>query len=212
MGMGGQHHAPAALPPGKTRYPFYRRLGGPQGRSGRMRKFSSQHGFDHRTVQPVASCYTDWSLHALTNSKYCYWKPRLSVCRSVCLYNVHWSGCISSEYEKLLPWCGGTAIQAERSLVRFPTVSLKFYIDSASNRNEYQEHFMGGKGGRCVGLTTLPPSRADCLETWEPQPPGTLRGLSRRVMWLLHPFTVFMYVHGYRRTVSVLNCRILYCQ
>ena len=24
-----------ALPPGKTRYPFYRRLGGPQGRSGR---------------------------------------------------------------------------------------------------------------------------------------------------------------------------------
>ena len=24
------------LPPGKTRYPFYRRLGGPQGRSGRV--------------------------------------------------------------------------------------------------------------------------------------------------------------------------------
>ena len=33
----------------------------------------------------------------------------------------------------------------------------------------------GGKGGRCVGLTTLPPSCADCLEIWEPQPPGTLR-------------------------------------
>jgi hypothetical protein len=30
---GGQQHAPAALPPGKTRYPFYRRLGGPQDRS-----------------------------------------------------------------------------------------------------------------------------------------------------------------------------------
>ena len=26
-------------PPGKTRYPLYRRLGGPQGRSGRVRKF-----------------------------------------------------------------------------------------------------------------------------------------------------------------------------
>jgi len=26
-----------------------------------------------------------------------------------------------------------------------------------------------------VGLTTLPPSCADCLEIWEPQPPGTLR-------------------------------------
>jgi hypothetical protein len=32
-----------------------------------------------------------------------------------------------------------------------------------------------GKGGRCVGLTTLPPLCADCLEIWEPQPPGTLR-------------------------------------
>jgi len=31
--MGGQRHAPAALPPGKTRYALYRRLGGPQGRS-----------------------------------------------------------------------------------------------------------------------------------------------------------------------------------
>ena len=29
-------------------------------------------------------------------------------------------------------------------------------VDSASNRNEYQEYFLGGKSGRCVGLTTLP--------------------------------------------------------
>jgi len=26
-----------------------------------------------------------------------------------------------------------------------------------------------------VGLTILPPSCADCLEIWEPQPSGTLR-------------------------------------
>ena len=32
-----------------------------------------------------------------------------------------------------------------------------------------------GKDGRFVGLTTLPLSCADCLEIWEPQPPGTLR-------------------------------------
>ena len=38
-GVGGRH-APAALPPGKTRYPSYRRLGWPQGRSGRVRKIS----------------------------------------------------------------------------------------------------------------------------------------------------------------------------
>ena len=29
-------------------------------------------------------------------------------------------------------------------------------VNSASNRNEYQEYFLGSKGGRCVGLTTLP--------------------------------------------------------
>jgi len=34
-----------ALPPGKTRYSFYRRLGGPQGRSGRE-EISSSPGFD----------------------------------------------------------------------------------------------------------------------------------------------------------------------
>ena len=45
----------------------------------------------------------------------------------------------------------------------------------ASNRNEYQGYFLGGKGGRYVGLTTLPPAFADCVEIWEPQPPGTLR-------------------------------------
>ena len=33
----------------------------------------------------------------------------------------------------------------------------------------------GGKGGRCVGLATVPPKCAYCLEIWEPQPPGTLR-------------------------------------
>jgi hypothetical protein len=49
------------LPPLKTRYPFYRRLGGPQGRSGEVRKISSPPRFDPRTVQPVASRYTDWA-------------------------------------------------------------------------------------------------------------------------------------------------------
>ena len=44
MVVGGQPHAPAALPPGKTRYPLYRRLGGPQGRSGQVRKISPRAG------------------------------------------------------------------------------------------------------------------------------------------------------------------------
>ena len=59
MGVGGQRHAPAALPPGKTRHSLYRRLGGLQGRSGRVRKISPPQRFDPGTVQPVASRYTD---------------------------------------------------------------------------------------------------------------------------------------------------------
>jgi hypothetical protein len=48
-------------------------------------------------------------------------------------------------------------------------------VDLDSNRNEYQEYFLGDKGGRCVALTTLPPSCVGCLEIWETQPTGTLR-------------------------------------
>ena len=49
------------LPPGKTRYPLYRRLVGPQGRSGQVWKISIPPGFDSRTVQPVGSRYTDYA-------------------------------------------------------------------------------------------------------------------------------------------------------
>ena len=64
MGVVGQHHAPAALSPGKTRFPLYRRLGGLQGRFKRVRKISPPPGFDPRTIQPVASRYTDWAIPA----------------------------------------------------------------------------------------------------------------------------------------------------
>jgi hypothetical protein len=62
--MGGKRHVTAALAPVKTRYPLYSRLGGPQGRSGRLWKISPPPGFDPRTVQPVASHYTDWAIPA----------------------------------------------------------------------------------------------------------------------------------------------------
>jgi len=50
---------PGRFTPGiETRYPFYRRVGGPQDRSGRERKISTPPGFDLRTVQHEASRYT----------------------------------------------------------------------------------------------------------------------------------------------------------
>ena len=48
------------LPPGKTRYPFYRRLGGPQGRSGKAESIVPT-GIRSRIIQPVVSRYTDWT-------------------------------------------------------------------------------------------------------------------------------------------------------
>jgi len=64
------------------------------------------------------------------------------------------------------------------SLVRSQLESLEFFIDiksfrshygpgvdSASNRNEYQEYFLGGKGGRCVRLTNLPTSCAVVMKS-----------------------------------------------
>ena len=48
------------LPPGKTRYPLYRRLGGPQGRHGRAENLFPT-GIRSQTVQPVVSRYTDWA-------------------------------------------------------------------------------------------------------------------------------------------------------
>jgi len=48
------------LPLGKNRYPFYRRLSGPQGRSGREENLVPT-GIRSRTVQAVVSRYTDWT-------------------------------------------------------------------------------------------------------------------------------------------------------
>ena len=48
------------LPPGKTRYPFYKGLVGTQGRSGRMENLVHTR-IRSRTIQPVVSRYTDWA-------------------------------------------------------------------------------------------------------------------------------------------------------
>jgi hypothetical protein len=53
----------------------------------------------------------------------------------------------------------------------------------------------GDKGSRCVRLITLPPANADCLEIWEPQPPGTLRaclGLYRDCFTVHHSNTLYL--------------------
>jgi hypothetical protein len=48
---------PGRFTPGKTRYPFYRRLGWPQGWSGRVRKISPLTGIDPWTVHIFGTFY-----------------------------------------------------------------------------------------------------------------------------------------------------------
>ena len=67
------------------------------------------------------------------------------------------------------------------------------------NRNEYQEYFLRGEGRRCVGLT-LQPSRAVCLEIWEPQ------GLSRPVQEL--PYLYLFYIYSYETKNSLELCEV----
>lgn len=70
--MDGQHHAPAALPPGK-RIRYLRLpqvpLGGIRDRSGRVGKISPTPGFEPSTVHAVASTYDCAILAAICKFK-----------------------------------------------------------------------------------------------------------------------------------------------
>ena len=58
------------VPGEQTQYPLYRRLGGSQDRSGRVRNTSPLLGLDPQTFQTVASCCTDCAMPAhLTEEK-----------------------------------------------------------------------------------------------------------------------------------------------
>ena len=60
-------------PRGMTWYPLYRRLGGTQGRSGRVRNTSPPPDFEHRIIEHVTSRYTDWATpaHVFVTVYYC---------------------------------------------------------------------------------------------------------------------------------------------
>jgi hypothetical protein len=73
----------------------------------------------------------------------------------------------------------------------------------------------GVKGGRSVGLTILPPLCVDCLEIWEPQPPGTLRArtgiaLALRCLWLQPTVRREQHVHVAKYCVHQIHFR--YCR
>jgi hypothetical protein len=81
------------------------------------------------------------------------------------------------------------------------SATLWLGVDSVSNRNYYQGYSLGGKYGRCVGLTTLPPSCTVVWKFWEPQPSGALRTYLDlfRVRFISLPFSLW---NNYERIFS----------
>jgi hypothetical protein len=76
-GRGGSVTRWPSFTPGKTRYPLHRRLGGLHGRYGQVRKISPPPGFNPRTVQPVASRYTDYATRSCWTQRrmlFPYWR------------------------------------------------------------------------------------------------------------------------------------------
>ena len=78
-------------------------------------------------------------------------------------------------------------------------------VDSAS-KNEYQD-IPGGKGGRCVRLTALPPSCGECLEIWslnrtEPSGPH------RPVIGVALPCFTFLFISDIRRVNTVKHIQL----
>ena len=68
--MGGQHHAPAALPLGKTRYPLHTWMGGHRCWSRHVQKIVHPLGFEPKNVQSVASRYTNYTILATPKCVY----------------------------------------------------------------------------------------------------------------------------------------------
>ena len=96
-------------------------------------------------------------------------------------------------------WTGGKSRPYRDSIRDRPARSQSLYRLSypADRRNEYQEYFLGDEGGRCAGLTNLPPSCADFLEIWEPQLPGALWACNRPEQGL-----IYLYLYLYSATHS----------
>jgi len=103
-GEGSASRPGRTFSPRKSRYSLYRRLGGPQGRYGQVRKISPSPGFDPPTIQPIASRYTDYTtrpteklhicLKSGKNTGHCTWRTKcLYIVDSSRKYFVDWQQC-----------------------------------------------------------------------------------------------------------------------
>ena len=161
MGWGWAPRSGRTLRPGKTRYPFYTRLGGSQGRSGRAENLVSTGSPSPQSVDKVQESLYNIILHTRTLT--CLLQNGLikvpthvtHPLKDNCQYQ---PADPHKRYRRLLLKTDSRHCKIGLSLVRFQIVSMEFFIDiksfrshydpgvdSASKRNEYQEHFLGVK-------------------------------------------------------------------
>ena len=99
----GQPHVPAAFTPRNTRYLLYKKLGGPQGRYGRVENLVPT-GIRSRTVQPAAQ-----SLHRLSYPAHPKHvenrnKHARKICASCWLFTKIIQGCTVNKAWKKIGW------------------------------------------------------------------------------------------------------------
>jgi hypothetical protein len=134
--------------------------------------------------------------------------PRLRMSRAIPLLPVRVLGACYRANVLLLPRrneclvLSSLVYATSRKVAGSMSVSLEFFmniirpncgpgVDKASSGNEYQEFFLGGRGDRCIGLTSSP-SCAGWLEIWDSQLPGTLRAFPGLLLGLF----CLLLVHG----------------
>ena len=96
--------------------------------------------------------------------------------------------------------------KSRRSRVRFPMVTLEFFIGIVLPAvlrpsgwwSLWQKwvpgYILGGKGDRWVGLTTFSPSYAVCRKIWESRPSGTFWACNRPVQGLLYIYRHWLFI------------------
>ena len=135
------------LPPGKTRYPLYRRLGGPQGRSGRAENLAPA-GFHSRNVQPVVSRYTDLATRATCGINNIRNPEHGKSLKPIKTYRYCWITCIrclwlkhSYTAQRYVHTSAPTDISPGDTAVKRPAVSVNPYPTAFPYGNGMVLHF-----------------------------------------------------------------------